>query len=388
MPFIPQQAPPNPDTEGLLKHGEDQMREVARAWTEVEASIVATAAAGSAALTAGLATKVAKAGDTMTGPLTLAMTYGATGLQFYENNTTWSKYIRINNAGALEWINHAFNAVLMTLNEAGTLTALGNMSCNVMFCNGMTCGGVVTASQFKVGDAQYNPTNIELGSLSAAGVAFIDFHSSGSGSDYDTRIISAGGGGSGTGALSYVASGGHTFTGGMVVTGQFEGQGGVVATGHRCRNGGFTSGSYSGNWFNLYYTGSSSIVHLWIDNTDFGSISLVSDYRTKKDVAALPGMWETVKRLRPIKYTSKDFTPPSEAARAKETGKPFMVGDDIERWGFMAHELQETLVESAASASKDAPNAIQSPDMRPVIAALTKALQEAMARIEALEGKR
>ncbi|WP_371929944.1 hypothetical protein [Bradyrhizobium sp. CCGUVB1N3] len=60
-------------------------------------------------------------------------------------------------------------------------------------------------------------------------------------------------------------------------------------------------------------------------------------------------------------------------------------GDDIERWGFLAHELQEAMIDSAASCPKDAPDAIQSPNPWTIIAALTKTLQEAMARIEMLE---
>ena len=35
--------------------------------------------------------------------------------------------------------------------------------------------------------------------------------------------------------------------------------------------------------------------------------------------------------------------------------EPMFPEDDIERWGFIAHELQETLVPSAATATKDAP---------------------------------
>jgi hypothetical protein len=62
--------------------------------------------------------------------------------------------------------------------------------------------------------------------------------------------------------------------------------------------------------------------------------------------------------------------------------------DNIERWGFVAHELQETLVESAASGVKDQADTIQSPNPWTVIASLTKALQEAMERIEALEAAR
>jgi len=60
MPFVPQQAPANLDTDGLRKFTEDQYREIARAWAEVTDNAAA------------LATKVAKAGDTMTGPLTLS----------------------------------------------------------------------------------------------------------------------------------------------------------------------------------------------------------------------------------------------------------------------------------------------------------------------------
>jgi hypothetical protein len=50
----------------------------------------------------------------------------------------------------------------------------------------------------------------------------------------------------------------------------------------------------------------------------------------------------------------------------------------------MAHELQESLFEGAASGKKDGPD-VQSPNLMAIVAGLTKALQEAMARIEALE---
>jgi hypothetical protein len=172
-----------------------------------------------------------------------------------------------------------------------------------------------------------------------------------------------------------------------------------------------SAGAYGGSVSNLYYTGSGT--QLWIDVSNFGLINVTSDYRIKKDVIDLPGMWDTVKALRPIKYTHKDFTPPAEklsrAQRIKERDKrvkdgakdgistnepsldhlngPMVAGDDIERWGFVAHELQETLVPSASSGVKDSPDHIQSPNPFTVIAALTKALQEAMARIERLEAR-
>lgn len=164
------------------------------------------------------------------------------------------------------------------------------------------------------------------------------------------------------------------------------------------------SGAYTANCHNFNWT---TVIEAWIDNSKIGNISMVSDYRVKKDVAELPSMWDTVKALRPIKYTHKDFSPPShiqyvaeqlakEDERVKnepaavrniiDTG-PLIKGSDDEHWGFIAHELQETMIPTAASGIKDAENELQSPNQFALIAALTKALQEAMTRIEALEAR-
>jgi len=143
-----------------------------------------------------------------------------------------------------------------------------------------------------------------------------------------------------------------------------------------------SAGATVANVHNLNWTGGA--VRTWVDTVDLGTINITSDYRIKKDVIDLGSTWDTVKALRPISYTQAEFTPPSQV---RENATPAMFpADDIERWGFIAHELQETLIPSAASAVKDAPDAIQSPNPWTVIAALTSALQEAMARIEALEG--
>jgi hypothetical protein len=161
-------------------------------------------------------------------------------------------------------------------------------------------------------------------------------------------------------------------------------------------------GAVRSNRFNIDW----SPQNLWIDATNLGTITTSSDYRIKKDVLPLPAMWDTVKALRPIQYTQAQFTPPSQIKAyaadklkaeqaAQEQGidppqeayGPLFAADDIERWGFIAHELQETLTPSAATGVKDAPDTIQSPNPFTVIAALTKALQEAMARIEALEAR-
>jgi len=132
-------------------------------------------------------------------------------------------------------------------------------------------------------------------------------------------------------------------------------------------------------------------MHGWVDAVDLGVITFTSDYRVKKDVVPLPTMWDTVKALNPISYTQAEWTPPQpppdDQGNPRPAPTPLFIADDIERWGFIAHELQETLVPSAANGVKDAPNEIQSPNPFTIIAALTKALQEAMTRIEALEAQ-
>jgi len=128
---------------------------------------------------------------------------------------------------------------------------------------------------------------------------------------------------------------------------------------------------------------------VWIDATFQGNFAYTSDYRIKKDVEPLPAMWDTVKALKPIKYTQAEFDPPSAimAEEGEDPRPPMFPADEIERWGFVAHELQELLIPSAATGEKDSPNIIQSPNPWTIIAALTKTLQEAMTRIELLESK-
>jgi hypothetical protein len=156
----------------------------------------------------------------------------------------------------------------------------------------------------------------------------------------------------------------------------FAGGGTYLGLGFGGRNA--VSNTLSASFHNFYWTG---VLTAYVDSTSVGTVTLTSDYRIKKDVLDLPGMWDTVKALRPIKYTQAEFSPPSHL----RSNEPLFPADDIERWGFIAHELQETVLPSMASGAKDSEDTVQSLNLAPVVAALTKALQEAMARIEALE---
>jgi hypothetical protein len=143
----------------------------------------------------------------------------------------------------------------------------------------------------------------------------------------------------------------------------------VTANGYQAHEG-LGSAIYQNNYFNIDWVG---VAHLWIDGVNQGAISVSSDYRIKTNVVELPSMWSRIKALRPISYNLKD------------TEELLVKADPEERWGFIAHELQETLIKNAATGYKDAPNLVQSPNVMTLLAVLTKALQETMARVEALE---
>jgi Chaperone of endosialidase len=165
-------------------------------------------------------------------------------------------------------------------------------------------------------------------------------------------------------------------------------------TGFVAVNAGFMAGSGymtkpgtlagpDGFHFNIAYP--SVPPHLWIDSSDLGGFMFTSDYRIKTDVADLPSMWERAKALRPVSYKHKNFNPEWHTRGRTPMPPPLVVGDEVERWGFVAHELQETLIQDAASGVKDQQNLLQSPNPWTVLATLTRALQEAMTRIETLE---
>nr|WP_314523126.1 tail fiber domain-containing protein [uncultured Rahnella sp.] len=74
-----------------------------------------------------------------------------------------------------------------------------------------TWSGVQNFDTFTVGASRTSATGIEIGSLTTAGTSFIDFHSSGTTSDFDARISSTGGSSSaGTGSFKIEATGGLT----------------------------------------------------------------------------------------------------------------------------------------------------------------------------------
>jgi len=195
------------------------------------------------------------------------------------------------------------------------------------------------------------------------------------------RIIS-GASGSGTNLpLGFVVAGaevGRFDTAGRFLVGVTSGSGGVAgavnAIGYASRSG--TTGSFSGNSWNLFWTGSA--VQMWMDTGNLGTINITSDYRIKKNVVTqTANAVARINAIRPVLYEIADIE--------------MFKGDGTVREGFIAHELA-AVIPSAVDGVKDgltSDGKIQPQTLRldPIIAVLTKAVQELSARVATLEAR-
>jgi len=154
-------------------------------------------------------------------------------------------------------------------------------------------------------------------------------------------------------------------------TGTFQGRGFGCRTGLSTDSGNNNAASVNtGHHFNIWW--SDTAAYFYIDSVRLGYLMLgTSDYRKKRNIENLDinGI-ERLKKLRPVKYQDKAF-------------QIFKQTEDIHE-GFIAHEMQE-VIPDAVKQEKD--KEIQTIDYLPVLSTLTKALQEAVAKIEVLETK-
>jgi len=232
---------------------------------------------------------------------------------------------------------------------------------------------------------------IEMCSLN--GSPYFDFKrtatSGGGPNDYDCRLmqtgdtnydfrINTGGHGTikhtfralGTGAVEIGdagVGGGRTANSGSPSGGYVLGM--VNAKGYAARNG--VSGTNSSNMFNFSW--SSPNVTSWIDGVSIGTAASTSDYRVKQNISLQTESGiDKIKLLKPSTFQYKDYEGVFKA-------------DNVTREGFIAHEIQE-VIPSGATGSKDGTE-IQSLKLDAIVSVLTKALQEAVAKIETLETK-
>lgn len=158
---------------------------------------------------------------------------------------------------------------------------------------------------------------------------------------------------------------------------QLEIAGGYVrSTGYRCRTG--TSGIYPGNAYNINWNGSSS--QLWIDVTNVGTFQFTSDRRLKENILNMEeNSLSRVMLLKPVSFNYKNIP------NSIFTGSPKITE------GFIADELQQ-IIPSAVNGEKDAITTEgtiqpQTINTAPIIAVLTKAIQEQQKIIESLESR-
>ena len=178
---------------------------------------------------------------------------------------------------------------------------------------------------------------------------------------------------------------------------QFKGNGGVVfpkatqghsgagvicargfntRTGYETDSGNGNAASANGaNVFNVAWLPVSGVdkVFFYIGNSRQGYIDFeTSDYRIKREVTDLDvdGI-ERLKKLRPVSYKNAEF-------------RHYKATESVHE-GFIAHEVSEVIPDACKIPKDD--NNLQQLELLPIISTLTKALQEAVAKIETLETK-
>lgn len=215
-------------------------------------------------------------------------------------------------------------------------------------------GGWISLGQVDTTNNRFVPAgNFSGGSAASPGLAVAG--------DSDTGIYSAAGN-----SLSFSTGGVERLT--LKSDGDAELAGDLFAHGYVTRAG--VSGPYNGNRFNIAWDNTNAA--LWIDTTNVGTIAFAtSDRRLKHCIEPAPDATAIVKQLRPVLY------------RYRTQG--VFTDDGVPKWGFIADEVQP-LLPSAVTGSPDGEQP-QSIIDRPIVAALTKALQEALARIDALEAQ-
>ena len=133
----------------------------------------------------------------------------------------------------------------------------------------------------------------------------------------------------------------------------------------------FPSTSTNGTYFNIFFRGTSIIGSITQNGTTQVSYNTSSDYRLKENIEEISGALIYLKNLKPCKFN-------------------FISEPDRTIHGFLAHEVQ-TIVPEAITGEKDEVDEDGNPqyqgiDQSKLVPLLTAALQEAIAKIEALEG--
>jgi hypothetical protein len=322
-------------------------------------------------------------------------------------------------AGYTSWSSDNFNGnlrffqggnVIFTLNNGGTSTSTSGSS---------------WANDFRTGSAVYGGASIELGSQTAAGPTFIDFHSDGLGTDYNGRIICTGSGAmaingqSLTSSATFYAPAINLTSSYGVENSSYSGGSPWIVTGVRmnpnwnmCH---IQALHYPGVWAGINFDVSGAAFSFRNAGTAFKSAGSsvwdgFSDARIKDVKGDYASGLDAIAALRPVRFTYKGnatYVPPShfkdgeevdDETRAKAEKRalvaPYansLTDADIEYIGLLAQEGELSMPE-LFSRSKAYIDGVEVDDFRnvnyhPLFFALINAVKELKTRVEYLEAK-
>ena len=300
---------------------------------------------------------------------------------WYINSSLQSKYLTTNTAQSYEQANgkHAWyiapsgtagNTISFT--QAMTLDASGNLLVGITTnasAGKLTVQGGATdpfsgtgyrlASFHSTSAANADQPGIVLG-FDTAGAGIVAARTNATGQPIAFWTYN----GSAWGERARIDSSGRLLVG---ATSSIAPAGTIIPLGYRGREG---TGGTEVNNFNIAWTGAAA--NLWIDTSNIGAITTVSDYRIKKNVETQTAIAiDRVMKLRPVTYETTDY------------GDLFKA-DGVQREGFIAHEVQE-VIPSGAEGYKDEEGRIQNLRTDAILSVAIKAIQEQQTLITQLQ---
>ena len=282
-------------------------------------------------------------------------------------------------SGVLAVANGGTGTTTPSLVQGSNITISGTWPNQTIAATG-SAGGVTS---FSAGSTGFTPSAATAGAVTLSGTLNVANGGTGSASGVAASIVLAGTFGSGTytfdsSSLLRIGAASPSAVWRTYVTPVNSGTGQPAIVSDRlayvdsscliCNDN--TSGSSSRN-FIIFSNNNTAYAQIATDGTTV-TYGTGSDYRLKTNVTPLTGSADKVKALKPCSYN-------------------WVRAPEIHSQGFLAHELAE-VVPQAVVGKKDAVNGdgsikSQQVDLSYVVPLLTSALQEALARIEALEAK-
>lgn len=393
MPFRPLQPPAHLDTDGLRQHSEEQAREIERSWSELETDIEDALGTVGSDLTAGLATKVNKVGDTMTGQLTVNYSGGnqvhlanaSYGVMHRNDNSNY--YILFTNSGSPLgtfnglrpfYINLATGNV--TMGHAARVEGYFTVANAALITGELNVGSAATAGTLRFGATIGSPYYLTCDATN---------YSFGAGSVYANNFVAP----SGT-----ITAGPNGF-----YTNSFNGAGNpwqtsVLFTAPNV-NLSLQGLHYSGVWYGWYMDLNGAATYSFRQDgsthksAGSGLWTVSSDARVKEEIGDYTAGLDVVASLRPVNFRYKGnhgVGPPT--VQPIETEHDYKsAASELEFVGLLAQEAEivmpECFTQGQGFIDGKEVHDLRSGEYTPLIFALVNCVKQLKTRIEVLEAE-